>query len=401
MNICLLTRAYPESDDEPIVSGMNKNPYYLSQTLQEQGHEVTVVTHGQKVIARTVGGVTVKQIGEGYLRGFVRAATESVKGALECRRLIDESGDYDVLNVHYAAPGVGLAKQLGALAVPLVSTAHGTILPEIRANVGSNTLHDRLHLINALAKSRLDRYSWEQSDKVITAGEFQVAEMEEIYGLPKSKLRPIANGVDTDHYRPDEERRQSTRADLGLQDSNVILYVGRLVKKKGLQYLVRALAELERTDESIELVVVGGTPAFDSFGDQVRRLARSLSVSDCLTFVSGVSERDLPSYYNAADVCAVPSVNYEPLPTVVFEAMASGNPVVGSNSWGIPGQVGSGDTLVPEKDTDSLTSMLARVFEDPEWAAELGEKNRRRACQYFDWSEVAQSYVDTYREARS
>lgn len=398
MKLCLVTRDYPRSPEEPIVSGSKKNPYYLSQTLAGRGHDVTVLTHGPTEDEWSLEGVTVRQVGQGWYRGFVRAATESVKAARAYREFAEDGESFDVINVHYPAPGFLFANWGTNVDAPLVSTAHGTILPEIRANNDTRTATDRLYRLNALVKSKFDTISWNLSDLVVPAGTYQVTEMKETYGVSPSKLRPVTNGVDTSLYEPDEERRRTTRAELGVAGTNVVLFVGRLVKKKGLQYLVRALGELRQRNPDVTLLVVGGTAATSRFGSRIRRLIDELGLGDRVKILTEVPESRMAAIYNAADVCAVPSINYDPLPTVVFEAMASGKPIVGTNKWGIPQQVGHDRTLVPEKDPRALARGLRTLIEDRSVAEREGRRNRERACRKFDWDDVAAMYEDLYQE---
>lgn len=397
MRICLILRRYPRSPKEPIVSGSVKNPYYLTQFLAEAGHDVTVIAHGEHRESYDDGSVRVHEVPEGYLRGFVKSATNAGVAARRLRELVSET-DFDVVHAHYPVGAVGLLTSLGALDEPLVSTAHGTIEPEIRANVGSRSLSGNLHLLNALAKKQVDKYSWRQSERVITPGRYQVDEMVNLYGLPEGKVVPISNGVDTERYRPDGGLRERARSELCDGDENVVLFVGRLVKKKGVQYLLRAAPSILDELPNTRFVIVGGTPAFEEYGDEIRYQVSELRLEDDVEIHTAVPEERMPDYYNAADVCVVPSIDYEPLPTVVFEAMACGKPVVGTNDWGIPEQVGEDETLVPEKDSAAIARTCTSLLRDDERRTELGERNRDRAVAEFDWRRVADRHRNVYEK---
>lgn len=395
MNLCFVTRDYPTSPDDPIVSGEIKNPFYLTQTLAERGHEVTVVTHGERGRS-TVGNVTVSRVPDGVLLGFVASVTEGYVATREVSRLLD-GGDYDLVHAHYPVLPLAVLRRTGRLGVPLVTTAHGTFVPEMRANVPPLTAYGALARANGAVQKRIERRTWCWSDRVVTAGEFQVDEMTEVYDLPPGHVEWISNGVDTDRFSPDDGRGESVRSEHGAGDDPLVLFVGRLARKKGLQYLVRALPRVRDRVPGTRVVVVGGTPSFDQYGDGLQDLVALRGLEEQVTFVSEVPERRLPAYYDAADVVAVPSINYEPLPTVVFEALASGTPVVGTDDWGIPDQVGDSETLVPEKDPERLADQVAAVLEDDEWARELGERNRERALE-LDWDLMTTRHVALYEE---
>lgn len=397
MNVCLVVREYPESLDEPIVSGMVKNPYQLSTFLRERGHDVTIVAHDMGAKINMSPSKSVYRVSDGYLRGAVRSASGSFIAARKLHELL-QTREFDLVNAHYPTPGIGIMRQLGDLDLPFVSTAHGTILPEIQANRRSSSLRDKVHLMNAVMKKRFDQYAWNRSDLVIPVGEFQTTEMEELYGIPTSKMHAIPNGVDIERYRPDDKRRVERRTELGINDEPVILFVGRLVQKKGVQYLLDAACAVLSDRPDARFVVVGGTATFDEYGEQIRRQVDRLGLLEQVDIRMGVAEARMPSYYNAADVCVVPSINYEPLPTVVFEAMASGTPVIGSDLDGIPYQLDDDRTLIPQKDSEALTAKITELIGDDRLRTAIGDQFRVRAMEHFDWRDIAGRYADAYRE---
>lgn len=396
MKLCLVVREYPDSLDEPIVSGMVKNPYQFSTFLRDRGHDVTIIAHDSPSTGERNIDRQMYRVSDGYLRGAVRSASGSFIAAKKLRA-ISQTHDFDLVNAHYPSPGIGLLNQLGELDMPFVSTAHGTILPEIRANRGGESLQDIAHMSNALVKKRFDQYAWNQSDLVIPAGEFQTTEMCELYGISASKIRAIPNGVDVERYRPDQNRRTKRRSELGVDNEPVILFVGRLVQKKGLQYLLNAAPAVLSQRPEMRIVVIGGTARFDEYGEQIRRQIEDRELREQVDVRTGVPEAHMPSYYNAADVCAVPSINYEPLPTVVFEAMASGTPVVGSNLDGIPSQVDDDRTLVPPKNSAALAEKIVELLRDEQLRTEIGDRLRTRALKHFDWRDIAGQYENVYR----
>lgn len=401
MKICMIVESYPSSFDEPIVGGAIKNPFYLSQTLRKMGHDITVIAHNpnKDENMREFNGVKIYNIGEGYLKGAFRSFTSSLGEAKELLKLIEDSC-FDIIHTHsFSIAGLAILKRFRKIKIPIISTAHGTSLPETRANLEGVSLYDILATIDSWIQYHIDRYSWLNFDIVISAGYHQVTEMLEIYRLPKDLVIPLSNGVDTSFYKPDPESGDEIKEKYGIKDKRVVLFVGRLARKKGLQYLINSAPIILRKVPDTVFLVVGGNDKFAQYESELRRKIKYLNLEDKFIIVKNVPEKDMPSYYNAADVCVVPSINYEPLPTVVFEAMACGKPVVASNLGGIPEQLGYEDTLVPQKDSKTLAIKIIEILQNDDLYITLSKKNRKRSKE-FDWIEIAKKHITIYNRVR-
>lgn len=395
MKICMIVKEYPSSLNEPIVSGEIKNPFYLSQTLKKMGHNITVITHNKNKGIRDLNGVQIYSIGNGFLKGVVRSITSALNEARGLLKLIKEE-DFDVIHAHSSVAGLVLLRKTEKIRTPIITTAHGTSLLEAKANTEGLSLYNILAKLNSWTQYYIDRFSWLGSDKVISAGNYQVREMLEVYKLPEEKVTPISNGVDTSFYKPDPKVGNKIKEKYGIEDKRIVLFVGRLVKKKGLQYLINSAPLIIRKVPDTVFLVVGGTDKFARHESELRKRIKHLNLEEKFIIVKNVPEKEMPSYYNAADVCVFPSINYEPLPTVVFEAMACGRPIVASNIGGIPEQIGYRDTLVPQKDHIALAEMIIKILKDDDLSRMLSNKNRRRARE-FHWEKIAKKYIDLYK----
>jgi glycosyltransferase involved in cell wall biosynthesis len=162
-----------------------------------------------------------------------------------------------------------------------------------------------------------------------------------------------------------------------VSDRRSVLFVGRLVKEKGVAELLDALARLARSDT--ELVVVGDGP----MRGRLERLAGDLAVGDRIRFVGAVPHAEVASYLARARVVVVPSW-FEERGRVVLEAMANGAPLVGTRTGGIAETVRDGvnGLLVPVRDPLALTSAIARVLEDDVLAASLSKAGRATVADH-------------------
>ena len=202
----------------------------------------------------------------------------------------------------------------------------------------------------------------------------------------------IPNGIDVDRFATPAEPIPE------FDDGKVnILFVGRLEKRKGLKYMLKAYSRLKWAHPEARLIVVGrGTPDRDS-----HRILAEHGLED-VVFRSGVSNDDLPRYYQAADIFCSPATGKESFGIVLLEAMASGKPIVASNIEGYAAVVRNGveGMLVPPRNDLALAEALQTLLEDPDLRSEMGRAGRERA-QGFSWETVASRVLDYYEEVRA
>jgi glycosyltransferase involved in cell wall biosynthesis len=195
-------------------------------------------------------------------------------------------------------------------------------------------------------------------------------------------------GVDTEMFMPRMEPATQ------LHDRFLIGYVGRLVKEKGVDVLLHALAGLP---EQAQVMIVGA-------GDELlhlRNQALHLNVVNRVEFVPAVASARIPSIYHQLDVLVLPSrtqANWkEQFGRVLIEAMASGVPVVGSTCGEIPQVIGDAGLLFPEGDADALRQQLTQLMEQPDTCASLAQRGRARVLAHYTMQRVADETVAVYR----
>ena len=199
-------------------------------------------------------------------------------------------------------------------------------------------------------------------------------------------------GVDTKKFLKCEDRI-SLRSDYGIKSKYVLLFVGKLVPKKGLRYLIEAMQHLTRKISDIELIVVGGGPLMNILAQQ----ARDCGVEKYVRFVGWVDNDELPGYYRLSDAVIVPSIvdekgETEGMPVVVQEALSSGRPVIASRISGIPDVITNGYNgwLVEEKDSVGLSKKIMEVLQSTD--LDTVEKNAFLTAKRYDWNEIARQY---------
>lgn len=208
-------------------------------------------------------------------------------------------------------------------------------------------------------------------------------------GVDPSTIRVAPNGVDSDRFHPMETSRVRDR--LGLGDQPLLLTVGRLVPRKGLDTTIRALPALLSDVPDLQYVIVGSGPD----EERLRALVDFHDLHDVVHFAGQVPWDDLLLYYNAANVFVMPSredpPDVEGFGLVFLEANACGTPVVGADAGGVPDAIVDGETgyLVPPADPEALAQALSSLLAHPERARAMGHAGRIRAETVASWDTVA------------
>jgi phosphatidyl-myo-inositol dimannoside synthase len=180
-----------------------------------------------------------------------------------------------------------------------------------------------------------------------------------------------------------------------------ILFVGRLVERKGVDDLLMSLAQLAKDMPDALLEVVGDGPDMN----RLKELAKALGVQDSVIFFGTLRGRALYERFAIADVVAMPSrmtsSDVEGFGTVFLEAAAFGKPSIGTRSGGIPEAIIEGESglLVGERDTAELLDALRRMLSDPALRARMGQNAAKRVCE-FDWEHGVARLLEMFNDSR-
>jgi glycosyltransferase involved in cell wall biosynthesis len=237
--------------------------------------------------------------------------------------------------------------------------------------------------------SRQYRWGLRQFEGLIAVSDCTAAEWSRTLDIPRERIAVLHNPIDTNRFRPDDEARGSVRHEFGIPDDCVVLgYCGRLIREKGVDVLLRAMARLVADHRTIRLLVIGSdaqniTLHGERLEPELKALALQLGIADRVEFL-GVRS-DVERCYNAMDVLVLPSICSEAFGLTVAEALACGRPVIASRVGGIP-EILSGaldELLVPPNDVPALTAALDRLTGDPQMRAQLGRLGRELVVRKF------------------
>jgi D-inositol-3-phosphate glycosyltransferase len=300
---------------------------------------------------------------------------------------------YDLAHANFFMSGMAAQQLRKALGVPFVMTFHA--LGRVRRLNQKEA--DSFPDIRFEIEERLMR----EADRVIAECPQDQRDMEQHYHAPSERIDIVPCGFDPDEFWP---VTLDARAQLGIaSDEFIVLQLGRMVPRKGVDNVIRAVAQLrQRHQVPVRLLVVGGNaeqpdPVATPELGRLMALARELGIERSVTFTGQRQREQLRYYYSAADVF-VTTPWYEPFGITPVEAMACGTPVVGTAVGGIKTTVIDGQTgyLVPPNDPYALAERLAWLYRHPHVAQHLGWAGMRRAYQHFTWSQVTARLAAIY-----
>jgi D-inositol-3-phosphate glycosyltransferase len=283
----------------------------------------------------------------------------------------------DVLHANYWISGAVGHRLKHALDLPLVATFHTLDRVKAEAGVGDDPE----------TRARVEGEVANCADLVIAATGDERRQLVTLYGAERDRIEIVPPGVDHRVFVPGD--RDAARRALGLDpQGRVLLYVGRIQRLKGTDRAVRTLAEL---DGDVSLLVVGGPSGNDGEAEMaaLRALVAGFGLEDRVRFVPPQPHDRLVTYYQAADVCLVPS-RAESFGLVALEAAACGTPVVAADVGGLRSVVDDGHTgfLVDGRAAVEYRAPVDVLLSDPELARDMGRSALARSGRYL-WSIAA------------
>ncbi|MEQ9104111.1 MAG: glycosyltransferase family 4 protein [Rhodothermales bacterium] len=380
MHVLLVTQDFP-----PDVGGTQTWSAEIARGLVREGHAVTVVCpalSGDASVDASFrdAGVRVVRVAATY-DAFPLRARRQLRSLLATASPTHAPPDVALAVAWPAALALRLAGAGSSRRVPVALAVHGReLLLEPLGFPGGRLLYDRLR-----------RSAVRSADRFVPVSHYS-ASLLEPYGVPDSSVHVVNNGTDPEVFSPAREAdQQALRDELGIGNRPMILSVCRLVGRKGVDTVIRALPRvLEAVPDAVYVVAGDGPDA-----NALEALARGEGVEAQVVFAGRLPWNRLRACYSAAQVFALPARQADPdvegFGIVFLEANACETPVIGALTGGIPDAIAEGESgvLVPPDDPVALADGLIRLLSDPEYANRMGRQGRQRVVDGFTWSHAA------------
>ncbi|MFK9093294.1 glycosyltransferase family 4 protein [Bacillus salipaludis] len=371
LTILILCWEFPPN----IVGGLSRHVFGLSTHLAEMGHEVHVLTAGNSGLLsfEKMNGVNVHRVNpvnerDDHFLSWIAGLNLAM--AFKAEQLTDKI-KFDFLHAHDWLVGAASIALKESLSIPLLTTIHAT---EHGRNNGIHTemqqfIHDKEQQLIL------------ESDQLIVCSEYMRDGLVSIFNAKDEKITIIPNGVE-----PLEAERNLEEIFPGLKQKKYIFSIGRIVKEKGFETILKAAAIAKEKNLECFFVVAGKGPMLETYQQQIS----AMSLDKYVTFIGYITDEQRNALIQGSEIAVIPSL-YEPFGIVALETMILGKPTIVSNTGGMKGIVKhlqTGMLMVPG-DVESLLKQIDFLMNNPEKAEEIGNKGRQIVKNLYGWKRIA------------
>jgi D-inositol-3-phosphate glycosyltransferase len=324
----------------------------------------------------------IQQMEKEYLYDYIPEFTKNVVAFIS-----REAIEYELAHANFWMSAMVAADLKKMLQIPFVVTFHALgAIRKIHQGSQDKFPSERIEIEKQIVK---------EADHIIAECPQDKEDLMLYYQAPASKITIIPCGFNPYEFYPMD--RLLARMVLNLNPAEyIILQLGRIVPRKGVDNVIRAMGRLKRTSTAARLVIVGGEsdsidPASNPEIARLQQIASEENVLEMVTF-TGRKQRDILKYYYAAADVFITTPWYEPFGITPLESMACGTPVIGSNVGGIKFTVEDGKCgyLVPPNDPDALAIKMYELLHDETLRLKMKENSIKRVNTLFTWSKVAE-----------
>ncbi|MFC2058324.1 glycosyltransferase family 4 protein [Chloroflexota bacterium] len=361
----------------PHIGGIENYALRLSKFLEAEGHQVTIYTTDLSFQGQS------RTRAEGNAR-YCKTNLSVLRNPFswEFRRILSQSGE-DIYHLHSPWFLTSLQAAWILRNKPKVMTVHSA---EIRSrNLATKILNT--------CYSPFAKYALSHMDRLITLGEKEKDVLSARFGLLNEKIISIPNGIETGSFRRDENEISAFLNKTGIRpDTFKILFVSRLVEAKNPEKLIGAAVKYMQDERGIELILIGGGDA-----DRVNYLRQ---ISDDRVHILGeVSQQELVAAYNISDLFVFLG-SWEGMPTVIFEAMSCGLPILTVPVGGIPDVITEGENgffISLPVNEEELSYSIRHIMKNVD-LPRIREANRQKVSQNYSWEIIQQRILEVYTQ---
>lgn len=328
-------------------------------------------------------GIDALELATMWSAGFPEPRTFTMRVA---RILAERRDEFDVVHDNQSL-GSALLKIAGS-GLPVVATVHHPITRDRVVEIAAAKWWRKPLVRRWYGFAEMQKKVARKIPELLTVSSSSAADIAEDFGVTPDQLHIVPLGVDTELFRPAEQRVRG----------RIIAIASADVPLKGVSHLLHAVARL-RVARDLDVQLVSKLEP----NGPTEKLIAELGISDIVHSSSGLSDEELAALLASSEVACIPSL-YEGFSLPAVEAMASGTPIVASRAGALPEVVGDDGAcarLVRPADVDQLTAVLGELLDSPMERRKLGAAGRQRALDVFSWESVAAQTVSVYEMARA
>lgn len=293
--------------------------------------------------------------------------------------VLNNLSKHDIVHSHQSYPdGYGMIDLCEKWSVPLVIDIHSS--------------DSVLTWLNHPSVNTKFMETLNYSSKIICISD-SLRDMIKDLGINDEKIESVPMGVDTNKFKPRDKDR--IKEEFKIKEKKIILFVGLLIERKGVNYLLESISLLETSyKEDFKIIIIGDGPE----KSKLLNLSNKLNLKDKISFLGEVRGDELLKWYSIADIFVLPSLA-EGRPIAIYEAMASECAVIATNVDGVPEQIKDGYNgfLVNSKDSIALSKRIKILLENEDLMVEMGKNSRKRLIEEeWTWNGYAKRIIEVY-----
>ena len=368
----------------PHEGGIERYVFQLSRDLTKEGHKVVVCS---SMIPKTAK-FHEKMNGFDVYRfpTFMTPLGNPISFDL-VKNIIPFLNTCDLINCHdehgFTSNIVAFAKLLKFTRKPVVLTSHGCLFDPHATD---------LDFIGSIYDRSLGTLTFKMATTIIALSSLDKEYITKISRINSQRIKVIPNAIDPERYNIDVDPTSFINK-YRLKNKKIILFVGSLIERKGVQYLIAAAPSVIKNIREVKFVVVGS----GHYKKNLESRVRELGLGECFVFTGRISDEDLMRAYKACDMFVLPSL-VEGVPSVIQEALLFSKPVISFDLPGIHEYFNECVTLVPPANSTMLTRAILHILKDEDYARKLALKGRHLILNHLNWKSVFRAITSLYRD---
>lgn len=371
IKVLMLTWEYPPQ----VVGGLAMHVFGLSKQIAQMGVEVHVITSGTEELPsfEMVEDVYVYRVqplnecDDEFLSWIGGLNWAMVLKAIA----LDSRFHFSMIHAHDWLVGAAAVTLKDWLGISLMTTIHAT---EYGRNSG---IHNEIQQFIHQQEQQLIA----SSDQIIVCSTYMREELISIFGISRETIAVIPNGVEFENEKGSSKQLFQKRP-----DQTLIFSVGRIVREKGFETIMKAAELVKENDINLTFIVAGKGPMLENY----RLYVREKQLEEQLKFIGYITDEEKHAYLLESDITVFPSL-YEPFGIVALESLACGKPTIVSETGGLAGIIRHLQTglFMEPGNALSLLEQIQFLLKNPRQAREMGRQGRQLVRSIYGWGRIA------------